>query len=75
MEVLVELQDFIKIAIPDGPGTADWMTMAKAVDRLRPLANATEDVEQDQADLTTVRRYFAMLVSNLETIFIGTFLS
>ena len=31
--------------------------MKKCVDRLRPVANATEDVEQDQANLDLVLKY------------------
>ena len=39
------------------PGDADWATMQRCVDRLRPLASATEDVERDDATLLTVLKY------------------
>ena len=54
---MLDLQDFVRVVSTDGPGPADWSTMAKAFDRLRPIANATEEVEQDGATLLTVLKY------------------
>ena len=38
-------------------GDQDWQSLRKAVERLRPVATATEDVEQDKATITTVLQY------------------
>jgi hypothetical protein len=76
MEVLLELQPFLQLTIPDPPGVSlfvfaipgmiffqgeqDWASMRRAVERLRPVATATEDVEQDKAGLFTVNKYVIM---------------
>lgn len=62
---MLELQDFLKIVISDGPCAADWTTMVAAVDRLRPITNATEDVEQDKASLLTIMKYVCTIFLSL----------
>lgn len=57
MKVLLSLKDYINLVVPNPPGTSDWTLMEKCVERLLPIANATEGVESDGATLETVTRY------------------
>ena len=72
MEGALSIQDFIKIAIPDAPGSADWGLMAKCVERLRPIADATAQVESDTATLLTVTR---CILPNMSPILYSLFRS
>ena len=38
------------------PSTSDWALVEKCIERMRPLATATEEVEADSATLHTVLR-------------------
>ena len=61
MEVLLELRSYINLAMEEHPGEADWSPLAKAVDRLRPLASATEEIEMDNATLSTVLKHVELV--------------
>lgn len=56
MKVLLRLKDYINLVVPNPPGTSDWTLMEKCVERLLPIADATEGVESDAATLETVTR-------------------
>ena len=56
MEVLLELQAYIRLVVPEVPPANEWTLMAKCVERIRPIATATEEIESDKATLLTVSR-------------------
>eukprot|EP00668_Euglena_longa_P006346 GGOE01007558.1.p1 GENE.GGOE01007558.1~~GGOE01007558.1.p1 ORF type:complete len:174 (-),score=7.38 GGOE01007558.1:646-1122(-) len=56
MEVLLEIEPFVRLSIPNPPGDSDWGLLKRCVERLRPVVTATEDVEQDSASVVTVLR-------------------
>ena len=56
MESLLNLKDFIGLVVPNPPTPTEWHLMTHCVERLRPLADATEEVESDAATLLTVAR-------------------
>ena len=68
MEVLLELESFIRLVVPDAPPTNEWVLMGKCVERIRPIANATEDVESDSATLITVLRWVAFFLRGVAKV-------
>lgn len=61
MESVLKLQDIIQLAVPEPPSPQDWQLLKKVVERLRPIADATQEIEADNATVDTVNRCTKML--------------
>jgi hypothetical protein len=50
-------------AVENPPTATEWGLVEKCIERLKPLATATEQVEADGATLLTVVRYNHLTIS------------
>lgn len=57
MERIISLKPYLNTVLTSPPTEAQWVMLRNAVDRLRPVADATEDVQMDSSDLMTVIRH------------------